>query len=490
VFTIFNDANASFPDQAEPDQFDFTILTGISGVLSGGAVTANSANFNLAVATGFVVVNGVPVKITASTVVPGGASANPRWDLVVVNSAGVASVLAGTASASNAMLPTFDPTVNVALYAAFIPASTTALTPNHLVDKRKPIAPTMQRLFAAVTDTFLTSTVDGDTTLRLKVTADGKMVWTPGNAGTPAPQLAFDGTLAGLLATGKFGATASVQGETPLTVTGAASQTADLVQVRSSTPTVLAKFDANGKFSAPNFQRGTGAPEGSVVGNVGDLYAQTDGVSGATLWVKETGSGNTGWHAAGTTSGGLILGGGMCPTGTIVEYAGPSLPGGWDWCDGAALSRTGQANLFAAIGVTYGAGDGSTTFNKPDKRGVVSAGSQNFGAVGSTTDPNRQIGTTVGQVIGERQHQQTLAELVAHSHTYSDPQHIHHYTLPVDQQFVTGGGVGPVAKTASTTPLQATTDPQPVNITIANAGGGSAFNVIQPTMLTKFIIKL
>lgn len=53
-----------------------------------------------------------------------------------------------------------------------------------------------------------------------------------------------------------------------------------------------------------------------------------------------------------------------------IDYtARTSAPPGWLPCDGRALSRTVYASLFAAIDVTYGAGDGSTTFNIPDDRG-------------------------------------------------------------------------------------------------------------------------
>jgi hypothetical protein len=54
--------------------------------------------------------------------------------------------------------------------------------------------------------------------------------------------------------------------------------------------------------------------------------------------------------------------------GSILPYAGSGLPpGGWLLCDGAAVPRTGEyAALFAAIGTTWGVGDGSTTFNLPD----------------------------------------------------------------------------------------------------------------------------
>jgi len=56
-------------------------------------------------------------------------------------------------------------------------------------------------------------------------------------------------------------------------------------------------------------------------------------------------------------------------TGSVVWFAGLSVPDGWLIASGAALSRTVYAELFAAIGIAHGAGDGSTTFNLPDLRG-------------------------------------------------------------------------------------------------------------------------
>lgn len=59
------------------------------------------------------------------------------------------------------------------------------------------------------------------------------------------------------------------------------------------------------------------------------------------------------------------------PLGMVVAYAGPTAPSG---CDGSEVSRTTYAALFAAIGTIYGVGDGSTTFNIPDYRGVFLRG--------------------------------------------------------------------------------------------------------------------
>jgi microcystin-dependent protein len=57
------------------------------------------------------------------------------------------------------------------------------------------------------------------------------------------------------------------------------------------------------------------------------------------------------------------------PSGMVLYFANSTVPTGWLQCDGSAVSRTTYANLYAAIGTVYGAGDGSTTFNLPDTRG-------------------------------------------------------------------------------------------------------------------------
>ena len=54
------------------------------------------------------------------------------------------------------------------------------------------------------------------------------------------------------------------------------------------------------------------------------------------------------------------------PAGCVMPFAGATPPDGWLLCYGQATSRTGYSDLFAAIGTTYGAGDGSTTGMSPD----------------------------------------------------------------------------------------------------------------------------
>ena len=56
----------------------------------------------------------------------------------------------------------------------------------------------------------------------------------------------------------------------------------------------------------------------------------------------------------------------LVPTGTIIWYATSSAPSGYLICNGAAISRTDYATLFAIIGTTFGTGNGTTTFNVPN----------------------------------------------------------------------------------------------------------------------------
>lgn len=83
--------------------------------------------------------------------------------------------------------------------------------------------------------------------------------------------------------------------------------------------------------------------------------------------------------------GNNLLIGDVKPSALLADHGG----GMWLLANGRALSRTDYASLFAAIGTTYGTGDGSTTFNIPDCRGVVVRGRDN----GRGLDPNRAMGS-------------------------------------------------------------------------------------------------
>jgi microcystin-dependent protein len=86
---------------------------------------------------------------------------------------------------------------------------------------------------------------------------------------------------------------------------------------------------------------------------------------------------------------------------------------GWLLCDGSAVSRSTYSALFTAIGTSYGAGDGASTFNLPDFRGRTIVG------VGPHADVNGR-GLNDGQLPGNRRPR--------HKHSVTDPTHSHQIT--------------------------------------------------------------
>jgi microcystin-dependent protein len=79
------------------------------------------------------------------------------------------------------------------------------------------------------------------------------------------------------------------------------------------------------------------------------------------------------------------------PVGVVKSYAGTSAPSGYLFCDGSAVSRTTYAALFGIIGTTYGAGNGTTTFNLPDLR-------QRFVMTKAATGTGAALGDTGGTI--------------------------------------------------------------------------------------------
>ena len=100
------------------------------------------------------------------------------------------------------------------------------------------------------------------------------------------------------------------------------------------------------------------------------------------------------------------------PVGAQLPFAGTTIPSGYLLCDGRAVSRTTYKDLFEVIGTTYGAGDGSTTFNLPDKRGRVSVG----------LDSNDSDFNIIGKTGGEKKHQLKIEEMPSHNHNILKPR--------------------------------------------------------------------
>ena len=107
-------------------------------------------------------------------------------------------------------------------------------------------------------------------------------------------------------------------------------------------------------------------------------------------------------------------------TGIVEMYAGATAPTGYLLCDGAAVSRSTYSALFAITSTTYGAGNGSTTFNVPNLSGrmVMGAGTGTGLNASGTGAPSgtAQTARTRGQWLGEETHLLTTAELASHTH--------------------------------------------------------------------------
>lgn len=149
------------------------------------------------------------------------------------------------------------------------------------------------------------------------------------------------------------------------------------------------------------------------------------------------------------------------PIGRIEPFAGSSTPEGWLLCDGSAVSRTSYPQLFAAIGTTYGPGNGSSTFNLPDARGRVLVG----------RDVAQTEFDTLGETGGAKTHTLTESQMPSHTHRTG-----------ISPTNVLGGSSGNVTAQVN---LVAAVDRAPTLAT----GGGQPHNNLQPYLTVNCIIR-
>jgi len=167
-------------------------------------------------------------------------------------------------------------------------------------------------------------------------------------------------------------------------------------------------------------------------------------------------------------------------TGTILPWTTSSAPSGFLECDGSAISRTTYSALFGVIGTTYGAGDGSTTFNVPDLADNTPIGKSPGKALASTGGANTV--TQTGNVAGSTANATlSTAQLASHSH---------------------GGGRGNSGRASIYSPQDGNFGPGSLAANTGNAGsgGGHSHNisanfsgasnsVVQPYLTVLYIIK-
>jgi microcystin-dependent protein len=167
------------------------------------------------------------------------------------------------------------------------------------------------------------------------------------------------------------------------------------------------------------------------------------------------------------------------PTATIVPWSDSSVPTGFLECNGAAVSRSTYADLFAIVGTTYGSGDGSTTFNVPDLQDNVAVGKSGTKNLASTGGANTVSST--GNVGGGTANA-TLSTPQLASHSHGNP-------IRNPGPF---GGVGAITNQFNPNSF--------INTNSTGSGGGHSHNmsanfsgdatsVVQPYLTILYIIK-
>ncbi|MDX3971179.1 MAG: tail fiber protein [Bradyrhizobium sp.] len=183
------------------------------------------------------------------------------------------------------------------------------------------------------------------------------------------------------------------------------------------------------------------------------------------------------------------------PLGATIDYWGATAPSShFVLAYGQAISRSVYAALFALFGTTYGAGDGSTTFNIPDIRGRVVAGLDPMGgsAAGRLTDAVSGFGDTLGEAGGS----QSVTLIAGQIPTITSRNPAQSITVST----VSGGpilwqGAGsPAQVNASGGSYNLTSNPSisgnnDISVTSNNTGGNAHSNV-QPTIVANKLLRV
>jgi microcystin-dependent protein len=166
------------------------------------------------------------------------------------------------------------------------------------------------------------------------------------------------------------------------------------------------------------------------------------------------------------------------PTATIVPWSSASVPSGFLECNGQTVSRSTYAALFAIVGTTYGAGDGSSTFGLPDLQDNVPVGKSNNKALASTGGANTV--TSTGNVGGSTANATlSTAQLASHSHSGAN----------TGNATVTLGTPAGLAASAANTNTGNTGSGSGHSHNMSATFSGDATSVLQPYLTIIYIIK-
>ena len=168
-------------------------------------------------------------------------------------------------------------------------------------------------------------------------------------------------------------------------------------------------------------------------------------------------------------------------TGTILPWTTASAPTGYLECAGAAVSRSTYSGLFAVISTTYGAGDGSSTFNLPNLADNIGIGKSPSKALATTGGANTV--TTTGNISGSTANTSlSTAELASHTHPQGRSSSGRHDPGPGNSasDYNPGGNSGNTGTAGSGSAHQHN---------MSATFSGSATSVLQPYLTVLYIIK-
>lgn len=258
----------------------------------------------------------------------------------------------------------------------------------------------------------------------------------------------------------------------------------------TNTASYVVQRDASGNFSA-------GTITASLSGNA---TSATNIAGGGAGQIPYQSAANTTAMLAAGTSGQILTSNGssaptwgnVLPSGVMQMYGGSvtqsvssgtlttTAPSGWALCDGSAISRTTYSALFTAIGTTYGAGNGSTTFNIPDLRSRSPIGSGQGSGLTSRT---------LGTNYGAESVTLTANQIPTLTSEKQSANHTHSYSL-----------VGSVGSPAAYGIVDNNTTAKPNTITTGNQSADHTHtitnssqqptSILHPTLAVNYIIKL